>query len=94
MGRKSKATNSRIQNLSRQLTVEEVDELEEEAPTSHTTADLELDDIIAQLGIDILPDMDEDSEDEEDEGLTRPRKEEYFVEIKQLQISYPSPLYQ
>ena len=57
MGRRSKATNTRAQNLSRRFTaaVKEVDDEE---------ADLELDDILAQLGIEILPDMDGDEEED------------------------------
>ena len=73
MGRKSKATKTCVQNLSRKPTVEEVDNKEQpthcnQVQVTVPTADLDLDDIIAQLGIETLPDLDEDEED--DEGLT------------------------
>jgi hypothetical protein len=90
MGRKSKATKTRVQNLSRKPTVEEVDD--EEQPTrcnqvqvTVPTADLDLDDIIAQLGIETLPDLDEDEED--DEGLTKDAEDDAdIMEISKLEV--------
>jgi len=76
MAQKSKATMSHIQNLSkvfRKPTVEEVDEEEPPTPVCHaqvlvTESDLELIDVIAQLDIEMFPDLGDD-DDDGDDGL-------------------------
>jgi hypothetical protein len=78
MGQKSKATKAHIQNLYRKPTVKEVDDKKPQTCCNQVqvtvpTTDLDLDDIIAQLGIETLLELDEEKED--DEGLTKDAEE-------------------
>lgn len=84
MGQKSKATKTRVQNLSEKPTVDD-----KEPPTrvqvTVPTTDLDLDDIIAQLSIETLLDLDEDEED--DEGLTKDAEDDAdIMEISKLEV--------
>jgi hypothetical protein len=86
MGWKSKATKTRVQNLYRKPTVEEVDNTHcNQVQVTVPTADLDLDDIIAQLGIETLPELDEEEED--DEGLTKDAEDDTdIMEISKLEV--------
>jgi hypothetical protein len=90
MGWKSKATKTRVQNLYRKPTVKEVDNKKPQTRCNQVqvtvpTADLDLDDIIAQLSIETFLELDEEEED--DEGLTKDAEDDTdIMEISKLEV--------